>query len=226
MGRPVYVVFVAGGSGTRMGTDVPKQFLDLGGMPVLMRTIYRFADAVPDMHAVTVLPRQHVGTWKELCVDHDFSIPQKIAVGGLTRFHSVLNALEKVPDGAIVAIHDGVRPFPSVEMLRSMFERMQAGAADRSCRALVPSTPVVDTLRSVDPDLPTPSRASLVAVQTPQIFLSEELRAAYRQPYDTSFTDDASVAERAGIPVTLCKGERTNIKITCPEDLLLAKGLL
>ena len=220
MSRPVFAVFTAGGSGSRMGSAMPKQFLELGGAPVLQRTIETFLEAVPDARVITVLPEIHMATWRDICVTRSVSFPQTLVKGGMTRFHSVRNALEKVPDGAIIAVHDGVRPLFTPALVRTMLQRME------ECPALIPVVPVVDTLRSVVPGVPAPDRSSIVAVQTPQMFWSEKLKAAYRQPYDTSFTDDASVAERAGIPVQTVPGERFNLKITTPEDMLLAKAIL
>lgn len=223
MSRAVYAVFVAGGSGTRMGGDVPKQFLDLGGIPVLQRSVERFLDAAPQSRVIVVLPERHLDQWQELCLQHAVSFTQTIVHGGLTRFHSVRNALEKVPDGAIVSIHDGVRPLFTPGLVRAMLDRMQQPGGPQ---ALIPAVPVTDTLRSTDPSLPAPDRSRLVAVQTPQMFLSEILKRAYEQPYDTVFTDDASVAERAGTRIELFPGEKYNLKITTPEDLALARLLL
>ena len=213
---------MAGGSGTRMGGEVPKQFLMLDGRPILQRTIEGFLEAEPDLKVITVLPRVHFQTWKDLCATYSFHCPQTLVAGGLTRFHSVQNALRKVPDGAIVAIHDGVRPLVSPALVRRMLDRME----EEGCRALLPVVPVVDTLRSTDPATPDPDRSKIVAVQTPQIFRSEDIKAAYTQAYDLSFTDDASVAARKEIPLTLEQGERFNLKITTPEDLVLAEAIL
>ena len=221
MRRKIYGIFVAGGSGTRMGGDLPKQFLLLDGRPILQCTIERFLEAEPDMKVITVLPRAHFQTWKDLCAVHSFHCPQTLVAGGLTRFHSVQNALRKVPDGAVVSIHDGVRPLLSAELIRRMLDRMSAG-----CRALLPVVPVVDTLRSTVPGTPDPDRSRVVAVQTPQIFRSEDIKAAYTQAYELSFTDDATVAARKGIPLTFEEGERFNLKITTPEDLILAEAIL
>lgn len=223
MSRPVYAVFVAGGSGTRMGGDTPKQFLELGGVPILQRSIERFLEAEPDAHIITVLPAQHMTTWKELCTKYAASFSQMLVTGGMTRFHSVRNALEKVPDGAIVAIHDGVRPLVTPALVRRMLDAM---AAPDGPRALIPVVPVTDTIRSLDPALPSPDRSKLAAVQTPQMFLFEVLKEAYSQPFDPAFTDDASVVERAGTPITTIPGERFNLKITTPEDYRLAKLLI
>ena len=222
MRRKIYGIFVAGGSGTRMGTDTPKQFLLLDGRPILQHAIERFLDAEPDMKIITVLPRTHFQTWKDLCDIHSFHCPQTLVAGGLTRFHSVRNALRKVPDGAIVSIHDGVRPLVSPELVRKMLDRMES----EDCRALLPVVPVTDTLRSTDPAVADPDRSRVVAVQTPQMFRSEDIKAAYTQAYELSFTDDASVADRYGIPLAFEEGERFNLKITTPEDLVLAEAIL
>lgn len=229
MERNIFVIFTAGGSGTRMGGSTPKQFLELGGKPILQLTIERFLEAVPQMKPIVVLPESGIEEWKDLCRIHAFNIPHTIVKGGITRFHSVRNALEKVPDGVLVAIQDGVRPFPSVELLKRMFAEAQTR------RALVPLVPVTDTLKSavrnddgtiVPAEGPQPDRSRIFGAQTPQIFLSEEIKAAYSNAFDTSFTDDASVAEKAGIPVSYTEGERFNIKITTPEDLKLAEWIL
>lgn len=220
MDRKIYGVFVAGGSGTRMGGDVPKQFLELDGKTILQRTIESFLEAVPQMQVIVVLPKVHFDTWKKICASGSLSCPQILVAGGITRYQSVRNALEKVPDGAVVAIHDGVRPFASPQMLQRMFAEMEHH------RALIPVMPVVDTIRSSDPSVPDPDRSRTVAVQTPQIFLSEEIKAAYSQAYELSFTDDASVAARYGIPITMTAGERFNIKITTPEDMVFGEAIL
>ena len=222
--REVYAVFVAGGSGSRMGTDVPKQFLDLGGIPVLQRSIESFLEGEPSAHVIVVLPAHHIQTWREMCLEHAVSFPQLLVKGGMTRFHSVQAALARVPDGAIVAVHDGVRPLVTPALVRRMLDVMNDGTA--GVTALIPVLPVTDTLRSTVQGAPAPDRSAMVAVQTPQMFLSEELKRAYAQPYDTSFTDDASVAERSGIRVSTLPGEKFNIKITTPEDLTLARLLL
>ncbi len=225
MERKKYVIFTAGGSGTRMKSAEPKQFLLLDGLPVLHRSILAFVDACPDVKVVTVLPREHISLWEDLCTKYPLNVPQRIVEGGITRFHSVKNALAKVPDGVVVAVHDGVRPLVSGALIKEMFSQM------RSCRALIPVLPVTDTLKSLrrNPDGrivatgdPDPDRSRVFGAQTPQMFLSEELRAAYELPYDLSYTDDASVAARYGIPLSYIDGERNNIKLTTPEDMELA----
>lgn len=222
-----YLVVTAGGSGTRMGGPLPKQFLDLGGEAILQRTITLFTDAVPDIKVVTVLPQEHVGWWKKYCQVQPFPTPQRIVKGGFTRFHSVKNALETIPDGAIVAIHDAVRPLITVDALRRLFAEME------SSRAVIPVMPSIDTLKLLDrkdgvlAEAPESlDRSRVYCAQTPQIFRSEDIKAAYTQAYDTLFTDDASVASRYGIPLTFVEGERLNIKITTPEDLRIARAIL
>ena len=229
MARKIFLVAVAGGSGVRMGSATPKQFLPLKGKAVLERTIARFVEAFPDISVVTVLPREHMGSWDAYCTARGFSVRQTMVPGGITRFHSVRAALTKVPDGAIVAIHDGVRPLVSAGLLRRMAEKMA------SVRALIPVVPVTDTLKILDGSLPEglstaadpdPVRSRYYAAQTPQMFLSEEIKAAYDGPFDPSFTDDASVARRKEIPLSYIEGERFNLKITTPEDLVLAEAVL
>ncbi len=222
-----YLIVTAGGSGTRMGASVPKQFLMLGGVPILQMTISKFVNSIPELKVITVLPEDYIGLWKEKCYENNFIVPQILVSGGLTRFHSVANALEKVPDGAIVAVHDGVRPFVSQSLLKRLFEEAETNPG------VVPAVPCVDTLRPVRrsdngkelirlDDAPV-DRSRVFAVQTPQIFHSEILKKSYGQAYDVSFTDDASVVEKAGFPVKYMEGERLNIKITTPEDLSLAE---
>ena len=228
MDRKFYAVIVAAGSGVRLGSSVPKQFLDLGGRPVLRRTMERFLEAVPDVRLVVVLPRDWEDYWKQQCIESNFNVPQILSRGGITRFHSVQAALAKVPDGAVVAVHDGVRPLVSPALIRRMLEMMSEK------RALIPVILVADTLkvlrkegeelvavegRSID-------RTEAYAAQTPQMFRSEDLKAAYTQAYDPSFTDDASVAARYGIPLSFVEGERYNLKITTVQDLEVAKKLV
>ena len=211
---------MAAGSGVRMGATVPKQFLDLGGVPILRRTIEAFISVVPDIKVVTVLPGDY-------CLVSDFNCPQTLVPGGFTRFHSVRNALKKVPDGAVVAIHDGVRPLLSPKLIGNMFERMDSGGV----RALIPVIPSVDTLKVIDRVKDADGneildRSRIFGAQTPQMFLSEDIKSAYSQAFDTAFTDDASVARKKGIPLSFCAGERYNFKLTSPEDLALARLII
>ena len=225
------LIAMAAGSGTRMGSATPKQFLDLGGKPVLRRTIETFVSAIPDIKVITVLPKEHISFWKEYCLSSEFTCPQLLVSGGITRFHSVRNALKRVPDGAIVAIHDGVRPLVSTGLIREMFSKMEGGRI----HALIPVVPSVDTLKVLDTvqsDLGEKilkdsgegiDRNRVFGAQTPQMFLSEDIKDAYSQAFDTSFTDDASVVSKKGIPLSFCAGERYNFKLTSPEDLSLAR---
>lgn len=229
-----YLIIMAAGHGTRMGGDLPKQFMDLGGKPVLRRSIEKFIEAVPGIRVVTVLPHGYADWWKEYCLASSFDCPQVCVEGGITRFHSVRNALAKVPCGVVVAIHDGVRPLVSKELIQKMFSLMEDGR-----RALVPVTESVDSLKALRrvprdgggwgfEDVPglKVDRSLTFGAQTPQLFISDDIKAAYGQAYDTAFTDDASVAAKKGIPLTYVEGERYNLKITRPEDLLLAKALI
>lgn len=228
MTKDFYLVVTAGGSGTRMGADRPKQFLSFDDVPVLRKTIERFVEAWPDVRIVTVLPKDWRPWWQTYCLEKNFAVRQILVPGGITRFHSVRNALDRIPDGVVVAVHDGVRPFVSVPFLRELAVRIEDGR-----RALVPVLPSTDTLvalrageSGLEPVDGRPvDRSEIWRVQTPQLFLSEDLKAAYRQPYDPAFTDDGSVAAAYGIPLTFCEGERFNIKLTTPEDLLLAQAL-
>ncbi len=226
---------MAAGSGVRMGASIPKQFLDLGGVPILRRTIETFVSAVPGIKVITVLPEDHIPFWKEYCLSSGFNCPQTLVSGGFTRFHSVRNALEKVPDGAVVAIHDGVRPLLSPNLIMNMFARMESG----KIHALVPVIPSVDTLKVIDRVKDADGnmvmvsaagedadRSRIFGAQTPQMFLSEDIKAAYSQAFDTAFTDDASVARKKGIPLSFCDGERYNFKLTSPEDLSLARLII
>lgn len=228
------LIVMAAGSGSRMGSATPKQFLDLGGKPILRRTIESFISAEPDIRVITVLPKDHISFWKEYCLSADFNYPQLLVQGGFTRFHSVRNALERVPEGAVVAIHDGVRPLVSPGLIKEMFSLMST----RRCRALIPVLPSIDTLRILDRRVDDSGAETLTAseeeldrsrvyrVQTPQMFVSEDIKAAYSQAFDTSFTDDASVASKKGIPLSFCEGERYNFKLTSPEDLEMARMII
>lgn len=232
MERRKFVIIMAAGSGTRMGADRPKQFLELGGKAILQMTIEVFLKACPGISVVTVLPEDFIDYWKRYCYRHNFTCPQIIVKGGITRFHSVRNALEKIPEGAVVAVHDGVRPLVSEKLVAEMFTRME------SVSALIPVIPCVDTMKvlrkkgekgsEVLETVPGASvdRSMLYGAQTPQIFHSEVLKAAYSLPYDTAFTDDASVVVEYGMNLSYTMGERFNIKITTADDLVLAKAIL
>lgn len=224
------VIIVAGGKGLRMGGDIPKQFLPIGGKPILMHTLDRFLQYDPSMQVVLVLPESQQDYWRSLCLQYDFRQPHTLANGGETRFHSVKNGLARVSSEAkLIGVHDGVRPFVSISTISACYDI--AGHSE----AVVPVTEVVETLRKTLPagrvegdtsSSVTVPRSDYRLVQTPQVFSASLLRAAYGQPYTDFFTDDASVVERFGHPVTLVPGNRENIKITTPFDLIIAKALI
>lgn len=219
-----YAILVAGGKGLRMGGDIPKQFLPIGGKPVLMRTIEVFREAYPDIHIILVLPVLQQEYWQQLCCEYAFGIPFQIANGGETRFHSVSNGLKLVPGDVegIVGVHDGVRPFVSVETIQRCYdEAVEYGA-------VVPVVPIVETVRQLHKDGTnfTVPRDEYKLVQTPQTFRVSLLKEAYRQSYIPAFTDDASVVEALGKPVHLVEGNHENIKITTPADIRFVNGLL
>lgn len=224
MNKPIYVIITAGGSGSRMGSAIPKQFLELEGKPILQHTLELFL-SIPQINILLVLPQAQKEYWKQYCLENKINIRHRVVCGGVTRFHSVKNALEHIPDNAIVAVHDGVRPLVPKEMLRRLF-RFDFDA--NSCNGLIPVTPVVESLRQYTENgesIPV-DRSRYCSVQTPQIFTSTELKRAYKQAYTPSFTDDASVMQSAGYKIKSCQGSRYNIKITTPEDLSLCKQLL
>lgn len=219
-----YVIIVAGGKGLRMGSDIPKQFLPIGGKPVLMRTLERFREYSPALQIILVLPKAQQEYWKELCEKHNFTVAYQLADGGETRFHSVQHGLALIPDDAegVVGVHDGVRPFPSIDVINNCYETA------RTAKAVIPVIPVVETVRHLDnaPSSHTVPRGEYRLVQTPQTFDIQLLKAANRQSYNASFTDDASVVEAFGFDVTLVEGNRENIKITTPYDLKIAEVLI
>lgn len=222
-----YAVIVAGGQGLRMGGDIPKQYIPIGGKPILMHTIDQFveSDAI-----VVVLPRDHHDYWAELCMRYEYVVPHVVCSGGDTRFASVAAGLQILvssmgdQESALVAIHDGVRPFVTKALIEQAYIQAEA------CQAVVPVVPVIDSLRqcaemgesySVD-------RAGYRSVQTPQVFDFARLRYAYKQGYKATFTDDASVWEACYLtyPIQMIEGNTENIKITTPMDLYIAEYIL
>ena len=216
-----YIIIVAGGKGLRMGGDIPKQFLPIGGKPVLMRTLERFHEYSKDLQIILVLPKAQQNYWQQLCEEYNFKIEIRLADGGETRFRSVQNGLSLIPDDAegVVGVHDGVRPFVSVDVIRACYDTA------RTRQAVIPVTPVVETLRHI-PTQKNVLRSDYCLVQTPQCFDIQLLKAANKQPYSDNFTDDASVVEAYGHEVTMVEGNRENIKITTPFDLKIAETLL
>ena len=217
-----YAIIVAGGKGLRMGGDLPKQFIPVEGRPVLMRTLDTFYACDDTIKIILVLPRDHQPYWEELCREYQFTVPHRIADGGATRFHSVQSGLSFVEDpDALVAVHDGVRPFVSHEVIACCFREAELHGA------VVPVIPVVETVRQLVGDTSvTVNRDAYRLVQTPQTFRASLLRNAYEQPYCDAFTDDASVVEALGHAVHLVEGNRENIKLTTPYDLVVAQALL
>lgn len=219
-----YAVIVAGGKGLRMGSDIPKQFLPIGGKPVLMHTISRFHAYDEEMSVILVLPKEQQPYWKELCKQYHFDEEYQLADGGASRFQSCRNGLALIPDGTagLVAIHDGVRPFVSLDTIGRCLD------AARETKAAIPVMPVTDTLRFTG-DTPggrNVQRSDYKAVQTPQVFDIPLVKRAYEQEESPDFTDDASVVERLGGTVTMVEGNRENIKITTPFDLKVAEMLI
>lgn len=217
-----YVIIVAGGKGLRMGSDIPKQFLPIGGKPVLMRTLERFREYSTKLQIILVLPENQQDYWLQLCQQYHFGVKYQLANGGQTRFHSVQNGLALVPDDAdgVVGVHDGVRPFPSIDVIKNCYE------AARTAKAVIPVIPVVETVRHLEGEgSVTVPRGDYRLVQTPQTFDIQLLKTANRQPYHDGFTDDASVVESYGHSITLVEGNRENIKITTPYDIVVAEAL-
>ena len=218
-----YVIIVAGGKGLRMGSDIPKQFLPIGGKPVLMRTLERFREYSPTLQIILVLPKAQQDYWKQLCEEYHFNVEYQLADGGETRFHSVQHGLALIPDETegVVGVHDGVRPFPSIDVIRRCYDTA------REKKAVIPVIPVVETVRQLEGATSfTVPRDDYRLVQTPQCFDIQLLKAANRQPYNDGFTDDASVVEAYGFDITLVEGNRENIKITTPYDLKIAEVLI
>ena len=204
-----------------MGSELPKQFLCIGGNPILMHTLEAFRRFDEAMQLILVLPRDHQPLWHTLCEKHAFSLPYLLADGGETRFHSVKNGLALITGEGVVAIHDGVRPFVSSEVLHRCF------TTAATHHAVLPVIPIVDTVRELTVEgSRTVDRNAYKLVQTPQVFDVTLLKTAYEQPFTPFFTDDASVVEALGRTITLVEGNRENIKITTPFDLKIAEALL
>lgn len=215
------VIIVAGGSGKRMQSAIPKQFMLLGGMPVVARTINTFSEALPGAEIVVVLPEEHLAMWKNLAARFDVAV-HKCVAGGKERFHSVKAGIDALSDHVTsIAVHDGVRALISKKLI------IRATLAVEDNEAVIPVINVVDSYRRVTADgSEIVPRSELRIVQTPQIFKSETLRRAYEQEFDASFTDDASVVEATGVSITLVEGEDSNIKLTTPEDMEWAEWFL
>jgi 2-C-methyl-D-erythritol 4-phosphate cytidylyltransferase len=217
----LYVVIVAGGSGKRMGMEMPKQFLELAGRPVLMHTIERFKSFNEAIEIITVLPEDQLRHWVELKEKYSFSVPETLVKGGSHRFYSVRNGLQFVNAPGLVAIHDGVRPFVSLDTIKRCFE-----TAEKQGNA-IPSISIAESLRMISDKGSHPINRLLVRqIQTPQVFSAGLIKKAYLVDYKPEYTDDATVLENSGEKINLVEGNRENIKITNPEDLIISTALL
>ena len=214
-------IIVAGGRGTRMNNEVPKQFLPLCGKPIVMHTLETFYNFDPHIEIILVLPEHLIAYWQNVCVEHQFNIPHHIVAGGQERFYSVKNGLVFAKPNALIAIHDGVRPFVSHSTLERCFAQaeLQGNA--------IPAMPLVDSIREVkEHENQIVDRTKLRAIQTPQVFQSQIITKAFEQPFSPTFTDDASVVEAYGEKIHLVEGNVENIKLTTPFDLLIGEALL
>ena len=209
-------LIVAGGKGERMNTDIPKQFLLLNDMPILMHTLKPFSHFE---EIVLVLPANQFDYWKRLCNTYNFNQPHKMVAGGETRFQSVKNGLAEIITGkSVIAIHDGVRPLISAVLIKALVSGTKAGVG------VIPVVPVKDSIREVEGIHSTHlERSNLCKVQTPQCFLSTDIKKAYTQEFSEYFTDDAAVFESHGGKITTIPGEENNLKITTEKDLLVAE---
>jgi 2-C-methyl-D-erythritol 4-phosphate cytidylyltransferase len=216
-----FAVIVAGGSGSRMNSDIPKQFLPINGLPVLMHTIKAFHDYKKSIKIIVVLPALDLETWEALCEQYQFTLPLTIAEGGKTRFQSVKNGLDKIDKEGVVAIHDGVRPIVKKEIIAASY---QIAGLHGSAIAAVR---LKESIRVTDKDeTKTVDRSKYRIIQTPQTFQTRIIKEAYSLPESPEFTDDASVVEKAGYKISLFEGSYRNIKITTPEDLIIAEAFL
>lgn len=221
MTKPEYAIIVAGGKGTRIKSAFPKQFLTLCGKPILMHTLEAFYGYSPSIKIVLVLPENDFETWEKLCTEHTYKRPYLLQKGGDSRFQSVRNGLDLLSGDGLVAIHDGVRPLVSEDIIGASF---RIAAVHHSAVAAVRLKESIrltdkDTTRAVD-------RSMYRLIQTPQTFDLATIKNAYTTREDSELTDDASVAERAGVKISLFEGSYENIKITTPEDLIVAEALL
>jgi len=216
-----YILIVAGGKGIRMKSEVPKQFVELNGMPIVMRTIDAFSVDRQIDQITMVIPNGYLSYWKELCEKHHFSTALNIIEGGPQRYHSVKRGLSMVPNDALVAIHDAARPFVTKEILSTGFK-----IATKKGNA-IPAITINESLREISGSLSKSVNRNLYrVVQTPQFFHAALIKKAFQQPFNENFTDDATVLESSGQQIYLFDGDPTNIKITTPEDLMLAEAII
>ncbi len=215
------LIIVAAGEGKRMQEKIPKQFIEIEGKPVLMWTLLLFENCKIDFPVILVLSEKNFTVWEQLCKKHKFTLPHKIIRGGNTRFESVYNGLSEVKDDCLVAIHDGVRPFASINVIENVFKE-----AEKYGNA-VPSIKIKDSLRQITGETNTSiSRENIRQIQTPQIFKSEILLKSYRENKNNNLTDDASIVEKTGYKINLVEGNEENIKITTQSDLIMASALI
>ena len=214
-------IIVAGGKGERMNAEIPKQFLEIHGKPILMHTLEVFRRYDASMELILVLPSVQIEFWKELCKKHAFDIPHQIVSGGQTRFQSVKNGLKATRSNLLIAVHDGVRPLVSIDTIERCFDEAEkSGAA-------IPVIDLVESIRQIsENESSSVDRSAYKQVQTPQVFESELLKKAYEQEFTPLFTDDASVVEALGTKIQLVEGNRENIKITTEFDLKIAESLI
>jgi len=211
-------LIVAGGKGERMNADIPKQFLLLNGTPILMHTLKQFSHFE---EIVLVLPHSQFDYWQELCITYNFTQKHTLVAGGTTRFYSVKNGLEQIDENSVIAIHDGVRPLISTALINSLVAETKRGVG------VIPIVPVKDSIRKVEGENSVyVDRSSLFKVQTPQCFLSTDIKEAYTQEFSDTFTDDASVFEANGGKINTLLGEEKNLKITTREDLTIANEFI
>ena len=211
-------LIVAGGKGERMNADIPKQFLLLNGTPILMHTLKQFSHFE---EIVLVLPHSQFNYWQELCITYNFTQKHTLVAGGTTRFYSVKNGLEKIDENSVIAIHDGVRPLISTKLINSLITKTKNGVG------VIPIVPVKDSIRKMEGENSVHiNRSSLFKVQTPQCFLSTDIKEAYTQEFSDTFTDDAAVFEANGGEIITLLGEEKNLKITTQEDLKIASILI
>jgi 2-C-methyl-D-erythritol 4-phosphate cytidylyltransferase len=216
------VIIVAGGIGLRMGSAVPKQFLLIAGKPVLMHTIEKFIAFDNSLEIIVTLPEKQKENWKKLCIEHNFNFNHKVVSGGITRFHSVRNALAEISNSSkLIAVHDGVRPLIDLKTIQNCFEL----AEQKGCA--IPFIPISESIRRISENSSEiVDRSGICAIQTPQVFSNEILKQSYLQTYNANFTDDASVVEKAGFQLSFTEGNRENIKITFPQDVAFAEKFL
>jgi len=214
------IIITAGGIGKRMGTDIPKQFIELNGKPILMHTIQQFYRYSNSIQIIVVLPNDHIDYWKNLVQKYEFTIKHQVINGGQERFHSIKNGLS-LAKGDLIGIHDAVRPFVSIDVINNCFNSL------KNHQAVVPVVPLKESIRQVNGNKSIAVDRNLYKiVQTPQCFVKNVILKAYEQPFSHLFTDDASVVEQLGVPIHLVDGNEENIKITTPTDLAMANLLI